>query len=71
MASNETIVERESIFITLLALGRVYPSDDPNGVRGVRKSDRITVSLRWHIENVKLPELKAKMKKSRDSFYRQ
>jgi hypothetical protein len=38
MASNETIVERESIFITLLVLGQVYPSDDPNGVRGVALS---------------------------------
>jgi len=48
MASNETLVERESDFITLLVLGRVYPSDDPNGVRGVRKSDGITVSLIYH-----------------------
>ncbi len=48
MASNETIVERESVFITLLVLWRVYPSDDPNGVLGVRKSDGITVSLIYH-----------------------
>ncbi len=42
---NTTIKERESIFITLLVLGRVYPSDDPNGVR---ESDGIAVSLIYH-----------------------
>lgn len=44
-ADGNIAAKSDTVCITLLVLGRVHPSDNPNGVRGVRKSDGITVSL--------------------------